>query len=368
MSYLDISEIRSIQIDHTSRCNLLCTQCARVDRGKLNPLVPMDDLTVEDYKVIFPKEIIKNIIIVTQCGNYGDVVASNTFLDCLDWLRTNGYNRHINVITNGSARSADWWKELAKILGKEGKVTFSIDGLADTNHLYRVNSNWNKLRENIKTFINAGGRARWDYLVFEHNEHQVEAAKVLAKEWGFEGFYVKKTNRFINNKNYKTDTSKTSTKKINMAKEKKYQSNFDEIVQEYGSWSNYVDSTEIECKFKKQNALFVDFEARLWPCTWVGAPIYFAGADNIQKQQIHKILTHYSWHFNSLRHYNLQEVLNHDWFKSQLIESWHGKQSDNPIGKLMSCGRTCGTSYDFSSSSEDNRKLTTFKEVKSAIY
>ena len=28
----------------------------------------------------------------------------------------------------------------------------------------------------------------------------------------------------------------------------------------------------------------------------------------------------------------------------------------------MTCGRTCGTSYDFSSSSKDNRQLTEFKE------
>jgi MoaA/NifB/PqqE/SkfB family radical SAM enzyme len=360
MSYLDLSEIRSIQIDHTSRCNLLCPQCARVDNGKVNSLVPLDELTVEDYKVIFPKEIIKNITQITQCGNYGDVIASNTILDCLDWLRTNGYNRYINVITNGSARTPAWWKELAKILGKNGKATFSIDGLKDTNHLYRVNSNWDKIVENIKAFIGAGGNARWDYLVFEHNEHQVEAAKFLAKEWGFKGFYVKKTNRFITNKNYKTNTSKTTTKKVNIATEVKYQSNFDRIVQEYGSWSNYVDITEIDCKFKKQKTLFVDFEARLWPCTWTAAPIYFAGKDNIQKIQLHKILDHYGWNFNSLRHDSLESILDHEWFKKELVESWHRTQNDEPIGKLMTCGRTCGTSYDFSSSSDNNRKLTTF--------
>jgi len=362
MSYLDLSEIRSIQIDHTSRCNLLCPQCARVTgQGKINPVMPIDELTVEDYKVIFPKEIIKNVIRITQCGNYGDVIASNTILDCLDWLRTNEYKGYINVITNGSARTPPWWKELAKILGKNGKVTFSIDGLADTNHLYRVNSSWDKIVENIKAFIGAGGNARWDYLVFEHNEHQIEAAKFLAKEWGFKGFYVKKTNRFITNKNYKTDTSKTTTKKVNIATEVKYQSNFDRIVQEYGSWSNYVDATSIECKFKKQKTLFVDFEARLWPCTWVAAPIYFTGDDNIQKEQVHKILNYYGWNFNSLRHFTLQQVLNHEWFEKKLVESWSSSYpSADAIGKLMTCGRTCGTSYDFSSSSDNNRKLTTF--------
>ena len=44
-----------------------------------------------------------------------------------------------------------------------GKINFSIDGLADTNPTYRVNANWDKVIENVKTFIKAGGPARWDY-------------------------------------------------------------------------------------------------------------------------------------------------------------------------------------------------------------
>ena len=405
--YLDISEIESIQIDHTSRCNLLCPQCARVVKGKVNPNLPMGELTVDDYKIIFPKEIIKNIKLITQCGNYGDVVASNTILDCLDWLRTNGYKGHINVITNGSARTASWWKELAKILGRHGKVTFSIDGLRDTNHLYRVNSQWDKIRQNIKTYIDAGGRARWDFLVFEHNEHQIEKAKALAQKLGFESFYVKKTSRFISNRNYVKNTSveqidvkikqepekdivlKSNTEPWEFVSvpdtitiqdrefgaldkpSKEHQTNigsFDNIIDKFGSWDNYVNQTEIDCKFRKQKALFVDFEARLWPCTWTGAPIYFEGKNNVQKIQLHKILDHYGWNFNSLRHHSLDDVLNHSWLKAELETSW--RQVMNPkkkwwkrnaaIGKLMSCGRTCGTSYDFSSSSEKNRELTTF--------
>jgi hypothetical protein len=192
-------------------------------------------------------------------------------------------------------------------------------------------------------------------------KHQVEAAKVLAKEWGFKGFYVKKTNRFITNKHYHSNKKDEDTENINMATKVKYQSNFDQIVQEHGSWFNYVDATKIDCKFKKQKTLFVDFEARLWPCTWVAAPIYFAGKENVQKQQVHRILNHYGWDFNSLRHSTLEQVLNHIWFKKELVESWSGSfYSADPIGKLMTCGRTCGTSYDFSSSSDSNRQLTIF--------
>jgi ubiquinone/menaquinone biosynthesis C-methylase UbiE len=52
----------------------------------------------------------------------------------------------------------------------------------------------------MKAFIAAGGRARWDFLIFEHNQHQVEEAEALATKWGFEKFVAKKTGRFVTGK------------------------------------------------------------------------------------------------------------------------------------------------------------------------
>ena len=85
-------------------------------------------------------------------------------------------------MTNGSARTADWWKRLASIIGLNGRVTFSIDGLEDTNHLYRIGANWNKVIKNVSTYIENGGRARWDYLIFDWNWHQITEAAEIAKE------------------------------------------------------------------------------------------------------------------------------------------------------------------------------------------
>ena len=356
--YLAIDNIKSIQIDHTSRCNCMCPQCARVSDGIVNPRMPIDELTVEDYKVIFPSTIIKQVELITQCGNYGDIVASNTILDCLEWLRENGSTAHINIMTNGSARTADWWKRLASIIGLNGRVTFSIDGLKDTNHLYRVNSNWNKVIENVSTYIDSGGRARWDYLIFDHNQHQVEEAEKLAREIGFESFYVKNTSRFINDKNYLTGkVSEEET--LKQPTDEKYRSTssqkFVNIIDKHNTWENYINETSIDCKFQKQSALFIDFQARLWPCTWVAAPIHFANIDNIQTKQIHSLMEHYGTTFNSLRHHTLEDVLTHEWFASNLVSSW---ETDK---KLMTCGRTCGTDYEFSSHTPANSKLTKFK-------
>lgn len=50
--------------------------------------------------------------------------------------------------------------------------------------------------KNVKAFIGAGGRAKWAYLVFQHNEHQVEEAERLASELGFKEFAIKSTSRY----------------------------------------------------------------------------------------------------------------------------------------------------------------------------
>ncbi len=357
-NFFAIDDIKSIQIDHTSRCNCMCPQCARVSEGIVNPRMPIDELTVEDYKVIFPSTIIKQVELITQCGNYGDIVASNTILDCLEWLRENGSTAHINIMTNGSARNMDWWKRLASIIDLNGRVIFGIDGLEDTNHLYRVNASWNKIMENASTYIANNGRARWDYLIFDHNQHQVEEAEKLAREIGFESFYVKNTSRFINDKNYLTGkVSEEET--LKQPTDEKYRSTSSEkfvnIIDKHNTWENYINETTIDCKFQKQSALFVDFQARLWPCTWVAAPIHFAKIDNIQTKQIHSLMEHYGTTFNSLRHHTLEDVLTHEWFASNLVSSWETDE------KLMTCGRTCGTDYEFSSRAPANSKLTKFK-------
>ena len=62
MNYLNLNEITTLHIEHTSKCNLLCPQCARVDNnGKKNPILPMDELTIDDYKRILTPEFAKQI-------------------------------------------------------------------------------------------------------------------------------------------------------------------------------------------------------------------------------------------------------------------------------------------------------------------
>lgn len=337
--YLSIQEIAIVQLDHTSRCNLLCPQCARIEDGYQNSKLPIGDLTISDYEKIFAPFIGSDIEIL-HCGNYGDVIASPTFDETIDWCISQGFRR-FNIHTNGSARKPDWWAELAKKIGTKSSVTFSIDGLHDTNHIYRVNSKFEKIVENMRAFIAAGGSAVWAYIVFAHNQHQVEQAESLAKDLGVRKFNVKQTSRFITTREGFMESVKSKNSDVLVNENNDNVKTWKEIVKDYGDFDVYAKKTKVSCKYKQSRTIYVDFEMRVWPCCWTGAPTYFFYG-NKQTEDLQRLYEQYGNDFNDLRKHDWHSILNHQWFKNDLMRSW-----DDEGSRLWVCGRTCGEKYKF---------------------
>lgn len=345
--YLSLDSINSIQLDHTSRCNLMCPQCARVSDSKINPNLPIKDLSIADYELIFTPFKGKNINIF-HCGNYGDVIASPTFNDTLEWCNNNGFH-DIMIITNGSARNADWWRDLAK---RKVNVVFSIDGLRDTSPIYRVNSNFDKVIENVEAFTSAGGNARWDYIVFEHNHHQVEEAMRLAKSLGIKKFNIKNTTRFITPAGYNNTVVNKKEKIVTDRNDNPIVEDYTKIVKSYGSFEEYVRHTDITCKYKLERRIYIDFETRVWPCCWIGAPIFFHN-ETVQSPDIQKILQKFGHNFNRIDMNGWDNILSHEFFDSYLENSWKDSST-----RIYTCGRTCGAKYEFSSGYGKNKDIT----------
>ncbi len=134
--FLKLEDIHTIQLDHTSRCNLRCPQCARTNsQGGTNPYLPLNrDLNIENYKVILEPFRGREIKIF-HCGNFGEVTASPTFLETLDFCLEYVPKARFSIVTNGSLFQPDWWANLAKKLSgnPQNRVCFSIDGLEDTH-------------------------------------------------------------------------------------------------------------------------------------------------------------------------------------------------------------------------------------------
>ncbi len=357
MPYLKLDEIKALHFDISSRCNLSCPQCARTLSLDQSDRLEVKDLTLIDFKQFFSSSFLSQINYVYFNGNYGDAIAHKEILELLSYLKTSGVSS-LQIVTNGSLRNPDWWSKLATLLNrKSDRVVFSIDGLEDTNHLYRVGSQFSKIIKNATTFINSGGRAHWEYLVFSHNEADIDEAKRLAKELGFKQFKLKRTNRFRPTGGHKEKSQAVMSQQVTPPKNPAHlgdgATKIDTIIKSYGSWDRYIKQTEISCKFQQLQAIFVDFEARLWPCCWTSAPYYFPNPNDPQRKDLDKIFREYGDNFNSLKHHSLEAILQHPWFQQRLLESWKVIEGGNPA-RISTCGRTCGADYEYSSGHQTN--------------
>jgi sulfatase maturation enzyme AslB (radical SAM superfamily) len=220
--------------------------------------------------------------------------------------------------TNGSAREQNWWKELAK---HRVIVTFGIDGLEDTHHLYRISTDFNKIIDNAKAFIGAGGYAKWHMLVFEHNEHQVEEAKRMSEDLGFKMFTTKNTTRFKDDHFQVIDEKGNPLHKLRPSEKSKAMI---PMMQE----ASKNTKPNIVCKAKKYNQIYVSACGNVSPCCWLDVewmpPTQPSRMDYMKK--INK--------FPNLYKESLKEIFDSNFFQD--IEStWE-------ITPLRECSRQCG--------------------------
>jgi MoaA/NifB/PqqE/SkfB family radical SAM enzyme len=344
------TDIKTIHLEVTQNCQASCPMCDRNMNGQgINPHINLDELTLEDCKKIFLPDFIKQLNTMYMCGNLGDPIVAKDTLEIFRYFRENNPNIWLSMNTNAGAKSSEWWTELAHVFGRMGTVIFSVDGLRDTNHMYRQGVVWDNVERNMQAFIAAGGRARWDFLIFEHNQHQVEEAESLAIKWGCEKFTKKKTGRFITQDSKKKETHQSVDRKGNETTQlkkpdekyvNKALSKQEVIVNKYGSMDAYYDAAPIICKVKTENSLFITAEGLALPCCWTAGRMYKWWHKDPKVEQI--------WDFipdkNALDARNgLMAVFDTGIF-DRIQSSW-GKSSCAD-GKLKVCAMKCGAEFD----------------------
>lgn len=184
--------IKVLDLEPSTQCNAACPMCARSFQGVLNKNVPVANLSVDALTTLRP--YLNNLERLSMCGNYGDPILNPDLKSLIDYCKSINPDCSTIIHTNGGARSESWWRNLAQY--DKLKVRFGIDGLSDTNHLYRRRVRWDLLERNYRAFIGAGGVAEWKMIVFGHNQHQVEACRQRAVDEGFSNFSYVVTNRF----------------------------------------------------------------------------------------------------------------------------------------------------------------------------
>ena len=348
-------DIKQVHLEVTQRCQAACPMCDRNENGGAdNRHIDNSELSLADCERIFSPEFIKQLDTMYMCGNLGDPIIARDTLEIFRYFRKHNPNMWLSMNTNAGAKNEEWWRQLAEVFGRMGTVIFSVDGLHDTNHLYRQGVVWDNVERNMRAFIEAGGRARWDFIIFGHNEHQVEQAQKLADEWGVERFQKKKSARFFtanskakdkhqaqNRKGQETQLlqkpQKLDNQNLALLKQK-------EIEKTYGSMSDYYNKCSINCKAIDKKEIFITAEGLLMPCCWTAGRMYKWWHKDYRVEQI--------WdHINaaggkdgiSVLTHGLESVMNSGILQS-IKSSWD--RTSVADGKLGVCAQKCGSEFD----------------------
>ena len=232
-----------LHLEPTDVCQASCPLCARETDTNFNKDIH-NHLTINQIENLFDHDFLRNLDKMFMCGNYGDPAAGKHTLGILSYFRMLNSDITLGMNTNGALQNKTWWDTLGRLFHKQyDYVVFSIDGLEDTNHIYRQGVNWQKLIENAKAYIATGASAHWDMLIYEHNKHQVDDCEKLAKQLGFTWFRAKVSKR---------------------------QSNV-EWLKPPKDWTNpVVADGEIDCFAIREQSIYVSAQGTVYPCCWLG--------------------------------------------------------------------------------------------------
>lgn len=377
----NFKDINSFQVETSTYCNLACPLCPRHIMGTsvLTPGLRQEHIMAPQWK-----KFLENMEgVVTEdnpcnlvfCGCHGDPCMTPDWEEII--IETAKRPYMIDVETNGSIKSAESWARVGKAIAEGEKkypniekvITFSIDGLEDTNKLYRIGVKHDRVMANAKAYIEAGGRARWKFIVFEHNQHQVEEARQLAKDMGFWEF-----DKHVSTRNFEYNWQELEKKneeaRANLpksdhwvveeeAKPKSYQVETDikkvakirkgidqqesdtksslniteEGAQLYKDVVESSDLSKITCDFKEDKMMYIDAEFLLWPCN------HIAATKQEDMTHFNKLEKEYGVGWNSLAKHTPEEIFNHEYFQKILPMTWK-----DPSHKLCTyeCQEMCG--------------------------
>lgn len=261
-----LKKISHLEFELSNHCNSFCPQCARYNADGSIKDFPLRHL---DFDLIYQNDLVNlpNLRSVHLCGGFGDPLMHPHIDKFIDYFQDKKIKLYLS--TNASLRNQDWWRALAK---KNVKTTFCIDGLSDTHSLYRINTSFEKIIQNAKDFINAGGHARCQTILFKHNEHQIDDIVEMTKQIGFIDHKILKSDRFDGNQSmpvyikgkysHSLEFSEIDYDKI--AGRKEFATN-EKLKQ------NYFQSKEnFTCPWYSESKIYIDCRGLVFPCCFLG--------------------------------------------------------------------------------------------------
>lgn len=328
-------EIDIVEFDLNTTCNSFCPTCHRYakvgDELYLSPYVNFNEnLDIEVFRKVLQHPKLNPDVSVDLVGLVGEPVAHPQIFEIIDIVKEYQPDGFINLHTNGGLKTEKFWAELGERItyNRHNLVRWSIDGLADTNHIYRQGVNFEKVMRNLKAFIGAGGRADWQFVDFPWNRHQQEEARQLAKELGIRKFFVRKSYAPEDEMQEFIKASNNAFHKTTRAPEGIF----------FSDWTQKPNIIEDRCITRK--SIYINAHGKVLPCCMVNSSlthdVYIKNKDKSMRQETTDFLYEESDDWNDLnKKSTLEEIVSNPWWE-KLYKSF----DDNPCGV---CAYSCGT-------------------------
>lgn len=350
----DYDKLNGFHVELSTKCQAACPGCPRFLRNSTNvdPGIPQLDVSFDQFKKWFPKELVQRSISWIFCGTHGDPMACKDLYEILEYICHNS-KANIQINTNGGLRDHEYYSKIGKLfestlrfnkLGTRREITFSIDGLEDTNHIYRRNVVWKNVWKNLLSYITTGARAQWDFLQFKHNMHQIDEARNLAESMDIQ-FNLKNPFGVDNQSMPVLDKNYNLSYLVEHASDRSFPS-YDPAPLEWFPPRPTLTAREgiIDCnsfrsgpppyhKIEMQE-LYIDVLGRVLPCCFIGNKMQ--GVIHAPETRELREIQGIQGVSNNLNYFSLKEIVNNNSLKIY-SDSWKEKT-------IYQCYLQCGKS------------------------
>ena len=179
-----------IDLTLSTHCQARCPECPRTGKdGQVIPGLKLEHLSMDILRKMTNSKLFNETAIVRFSGNYGDPMMHPKVEEIIDICVSKV--AYVIISTNGALRNAAWYTHLGNKYKDKLRIIFGIDGTnQEVNNMYRVDVNFDKAYENMKSFAATPADAEWQYIIFEHNYHQIDDAIKMATDINCSLFFM----------------------------------------------------------------------------------------------------------------------------------------------------------------------------------
>lgn len=180
----------SIRLESTTHCQLRCPSCPTA-KGVIKERIGNGFLKFDDFRRLIDEN---PHVTHVELSNWGELFLNPDLLEMMEYAYQESVELTASNGTNLNTVSPQVLEGLVKF--KFRHMTCSIDGASQqTYEKYRVRGDFDQVIRNIETinrhkkeFRSKFPVLRWQFIAFDHNAHEIQAARELARRLGMHFF------------------------------------------------------------------------------------------------------------------------------------------------------------------------------------